>query len=631
MSGIQMPTSTATEQRLSESRQPSREADDLSLGEASGAAVLVARGAPPGWLLPSLRLAALGIAALHTGIAIRHQSMNEDGINYLDIGTAFTSGDWPTAVNAIWSPLYAWMLGVVVLVTQPSIRWEFPIAQVTNFGIFAVALVCFEFFWRQLTARYYDQPVRDGAAVRFPPDLWLVLGYSLFIWSSLNLITIWAVTPDMLVAACAYLGAGLLLQLSGTAAPARTSAILGAVCGVGYLAKAAMFPMGLLCMLLAATVRAPTIGSMKRLVWMLVPFVIVAGPLVGAVSRAAGYVTFGDVGRFTYVKHVSGLRYPHGEPPEGRVTGAPLHAPQRVFEQPDVYAFAEPIGGTYPLSFDPGYWTRGLSPTFDFERQMRVVADNVATLFDLFVRTQGGYMAIVLLLVVLALTGGVRPVRRSPETALVVWALCAFGLYAVVYLESRYIAPFVVIFWAGLLAQLTLPAGDTSRRLVAVSAAVLTVTVWTNIGAFNLSGLGALLGFSSGSAQRAGAVTAASRFSGGSGAHHVEIAERLAEIGVGRGDRVGFVGYSFGAFWARLARVRIVAEIAPEEAPAFWQLDSKTHAAVMRVFADAGAVAVVSEPMPGSLIPSGWQPVGQTGYVVRLLGAHRAELVEVRP
>ena len=42
-----------------------------------------------------------------------------DGICYLDMGDAFWRGDWKTAVNASWSPLYAWLIGLSVLILKP--------------------------------------------------------------------------------------------------------------------------------------------------------------------------------------------------------------------------------------------------------------------------------------------------------------------------------------------------------------------------------------------------------------------------------------------------------------------------------------------------------------------------------
>lgn len=568
-----------------------------------------------GRLPQTLRLLTLGIGALHTWVAVTRQSMSEDGINYLDMGEAFLEGDGGTALNTIWSPLYAVIVGAVQRIVQPSIWWEFPVVQMTNFVIFAAALFCFEFFWRQLPVGRGDDLRSPATLARLAPRVWLTLGYSLFIWSSLSLITIWAVTPDMLVAALVYLAAGLLLRMRGSETPRRTAAWLGLVLGVAYLAKAAMFPLGLALILVAATVRTRSCRATQMVAWTLVPFALISGPLVVATSAASGYLTFGDVGRFTYMKHVNGLQYPHWEGSLDQVDGAPEHPPRLVSEQPHVYEFAEPIKGTYPLAFDPGYWTRGLSPRLDAGQQLRALVSNVKFYFDLFVRQQGGFVAVVLLLAFIVLRTGFRGPSFSAEVALAAWALCAFGLYALVYVESRYVAPFVVVFWGGALAWLRLPAGPVYRHLAVASGAVLALLVWLNIAAFNLEGAGALSGLPSLPVQAA----SPGRFSGGGHDSHPEIADGLLRLGVKHGDTVGFVGDSFAAYWARLARVRIVAEVPSRDAQDFWDGDPHTRVEVLETMARAGAVALIAAKLDASPNPPGWHSVGEAGYVVHFL------------
>ncbi len=102
------------------------------------------------WVLVVCRLAAVGLGVLHTTAAVRRFSMNADGISYLDIGDLYLRGDWGAAVNSVWSPMYSWILGSVLYIFEPSARWEFAAVQFANLAIYLVALLSFEFFWRQL-------------------------------------------------------------------------------------------------------------------------------------------------------------------------------------------------------------------------------------------------------------------------------------------------------------------------------------------------------------------------------------------------------------------------------------------------------------------------------------------------
>ena len=139
------------------------------------------------------------------------------------------------SVNATWMPN-------AMVVANPSIQWEFPLVHLVNFMIYLGTFVCFEFFWHQL-GRYQRISVWGESFIILPEWTWLALGYSLFLWSSLSLIQVWAVTPDMLMAAFVYLAAGLVLRIRIGSASWGTFVGLGVVLGLGYLAKAVMFPL----------------------------------------------------------------------------------------------------------------------------------------------------------------------------------------------------------------------------------------------------------------------------------------------------------------------------------------------------------------------------------------------------
>ncbi len=575
---------------------------------------------PPGWLRWAFRLLALGIGAMHTVVAIRSQSMNEDGIGYLDLGQAWWLGDWDSAINITWSPLYAWIIGGVVELTQPSVWWEFPVVQICNFGIYVLALLAFEYFWRQLTRVYFAPTGEQGVDARFPPAVWMAVGCSLFIWVSLNLIAIWAVTPDMCVAALLYLAAGLLLKTSATDARASTAVLFGFTLGLAYLAKSAMFPLGIAGLVLAALIPGSAGARLARFARAFVGFLIVAGPVVALTSMSVGHPSFGEVGRFTYMKHVNGLDWPQWQQATG-VRGAPVHPPRKIHDDPAAWEFATPIGGTYPLAYDPAWWTQGLEPTIALRPQLQAIVDNKVHYFELFVRHQGGFLAVLALLGVLAWQRWRREPRLDAPLALVVWSLAALGLYVLVYAESRYVAPFVLLLWAGLLAQIRLPAGEWQQRTVATGGVLLALFVWVNIAALNLEGLGGMLGYTS---QRHGTVAASTvtrdLSDGGDKLQHPAIAKTLrADFGLEPGTRVAFIGYSYSAYWARLARLRIIAEVRPEEIAQFWSASAGVRDEVLAAFAAAGAEAVVSEPARVDVAAEGWEPIAGTGYLVKRL------------
>src|SRR4051812_25772005 len=83
------------------------------------------------------------------------------------------------------------------------------------------------------------------------------------------------------------------------------------------------------------------------------------------------------------------------------------------------------------------------------------------------------------------------------------------------------------------------------------------------------------------------------------------IARDLATRGVRAGSRVAVIASPYDAGWARLGRLHVVGAIPPSRVSRYWSLDEATQRAASKLFADAGAVAIVAVPAPGSL-PQGW-------------------------
>jgi len=103
------------------------------------------------------------------------------------------------------------------------------------------------------------------------------------------------------------------------------------------------------------------------------------------------------------------------------------------------------------------------------------------------------------------------------------------------------------------------------------------------------------------------------------GYRHWTIADGMSRVGLNLGDDVAFIGFSdfgYAAFWARLARVRIIAEILPEDSAAFWAANALVKSRVLKAFARIGIKGIVAEyPAPGDST-KGWQRIGNTNYYV---------------
>src|SRR5688572_25711947 len=129
--------------------------------------------------------------------ADHHYLMNADGMSYLDVAEAYLHRDWSAAVNSYWSPLYSWLIALALWVSKPSPYWKFAIVHLVNFAMYVFALGGFCFLTHELIRHQRSEHTEVDAAglVTLPDWALLALGYSLFIWSSLLLITVQLESP----------------------------------------------------------------------------------------------------------------------------------------------------------------------------------------------------------------------------------------------------------------------------------------------------------------------------------------------------------------------------------------------------------------------------------------------------
>lgn len=559
------------------------------------------------WVSLGFRLLAVILAILHTWAAVSAYSMNADGIVYLDIGDAFWRGEWGTAVNAVWSPLYAWILGLALRLFNPAMAWEFALVHLVDFAIYLGALLCFEQLWRQLWVYQQEEQQHDGR-ISLPEWAWLAIGYTLFIWVSMSLIEIWAVTPDMLMACFVLLAAAQLVRLRRGAGRWRDFALLGLWLGLGYLTKAVMFPLAFVFLFAALFSLGNVRRTWPKVLLSLLVFLLISGPWIALISASRGRFTFSDASTITYLRYVQGLPFVHWQGEDPPVNGVPLHPTRQVFADPSIYEFATPIGGAYPVATDPVYWYEGAETRLNLPAQLRLLLASGLFYLDLFARQQAVLVTAVLLAWWLGWQRPSSPLFLLRRYSLTLIALAAFALYAPVLVEGRYVGVFVILFWGDLLANWRLPDSPTNHRLIPALSLIAVAVMWLNIFAFNLDGLVTVTR----------GTTTASVTNAPPPTWPGETAVALHELGLHPGDQVGIIGYGFDAFWARLARVKIVAEMPDSAADLFWRGSDETQTQVLQAFAQSGARAVVAEYVPAYANTTGWQQVGNSNYHIYL-------------
>jgi hypothetical protein len=534
---------------------------------------------------------------------IGRYSMNPDGVSYLDMGDALLRRDWPHAVNAYWSPLYGWMLGLAVGEIRPSPRWEFPLAHIVNFAIFLFALLCFRFFLHELIRFGHDRDEgRSDGRLALHDWALLLLGYSIFLWASLELVGLYDVSPDQAVLACVCLEAGWLLRLRRNPG-FRNFPLIGLCLGVGYWTKAILFPLGLFALLFVYLWKPRSRIWRQGAVVSALVFMAVAAPLVLTLSWQKGRPTFGDSGKLNYAWAVSPRTFWRNWQGETAGSGTPVHPTRQLAQHPPVFEFAGPIPGTYPPWADPSYWNEGLRWHFRIRQQKEVLAVNLASEVRLLLRAQS---SLVIAVVVLGLlSGGVWFAGLRDLWPLIALPAAAFAIYLPVHVEDRFLAGFVLVLFPTLIAAVQLRHDDQR------SAGYVAIAVFITIA----------LGTADVTLRYATHHLAIPGSGPDSAWQDVLAAEQLQKMGARPGDKVAVIGDGTGAYWARLAKLNIVAEImgANHGAAQFWESTEEAKENVYAAFAGAGASRAVSICPSNAL--NGWQPIAGTDYCVLPLPA----------
>jgi hypothetical protein len=546
------------------------------------------------------RFMAVVLGGLHTVAAVKSQSMNADGIAYLDIGDAYFRADWGNAFNAVWSPLYSWILGLVNFIFKPSMAWEFATVHIVNFIIFLIALISFEFMWRKVRNRDSTSEFHS-----LSEPVWWMLGYLLFIWTSLSLIQIWSVTPDMLMAAFIFLAAGIIAQIRSGEDGYRLFLSLGLVLGLGYLTKTFMFSVALVFLGLAWLVQKGSRGAFSRTLIAAVVFMAVSLPFVLLISTVKGKLTIGEAGTVTYIRHVVGIPYPHwqGDPLNHIV---PAHPSRVIHQSPPVYEFGEPVGGTYPITTDPSYWYEGIRVPINAKALVAPLFASGLYYLDLFFQKQGILVACVIALYFMRAKTKHTLFEILSRWGLAIPAVISFGLYALVLVSGRYIGVFVLLFWADILANIRLPEMPNNRSWLKLLSGIAALGLLGNIILFNLDGFNRL-----NPSLEAGLIEPTTP-----PARPLAVAYTLQELGVRPGDKVGVIGYAYDSFWARLSRVKIVAEMLETDAGDLWRGDESLQQDVLEAFASTDVRAVVAEYVPAYAQLNDWYRVENSNYFI---------------
>lgn len=501
--------------------------------------------------------------------SMRHL-LGHDGLSYLDLASDALSGGPAALVNGYWSPGYPALLSIGLFLIRPSPGQEFPVVHVVNFVISMFTLWGFLVFFRYWSAATHGDDVAHADEKKYITPF----AFCTFLWFTLSTIGSRVVTPDLAVAGIVFLAAGICCRLSLPGSSLKHHAALGAVLGIGYYLKAVMFPLGVVLLVLLFLLLPRSKGATRRnLSISLAVMLLVAAPLVAALSARAHTLTFGEAGRLNYVWFVNRLPTSTGWiGGTADVNGSPTHPPRTLMERPLVLEFASPIKGTYPLWYDPSYWYAGAQARFDLSQQIATLKITLLEYKDILLESMA-FVSGTLVLSVVGLRQKRHPLLSRSSWWQLAWPLFACATYGLVHVEARFLAAFFVLFW-----------------LAIYRALMFRVDKWVMMAV-----CGTVLGtvmppFATRVATETVRIAKDSVFS--TMPDYQKAALDLGALGLASGDRLAIVGVAEDCYYCRYARLRVVALI--PNAQEFQGLSAPELRSVAERLASNGVKAVVA-------------------------------------
>ena len=550
--------------------------------------------------------------------------MDGDGTAFLDIAQELNTHRAALAVNGYWNPGYPTLVAIAERVAHPSLWRELTLVRYVNVLIVVLAMLACIFFTTGLVlARTRGGDVTKAAV---PAPALHLLGLAMLLLSLQRELPVAAPRADTLLFALLLFAGGLLLRILADNRRLWHFSALGVVLGLAYLTKSFAFlpsiallaAFGLFGLLRPAERRWILLGSGL----CAVVFALIAGPYIAAISRQLGHFTTGESARLNYAFFVDGTPRWHEwfHHDLGHAGGLFLHPETALATQPPIFSYAAHPVGTFPLWFDPAWWTLGLKPHVWLPGHLARLLRNIVV----FARYLLGRPEPFVLLGVLLVFGAKPPYlhRRFRENvwffAPVAWGLLMLAIYFPIDLQDRYLtAPlFLVVLplFAGLQTpRVAAPGPPLTSEAVSGTPSVLANALILLFAGIVLSQSATHL------ADRRRHTSPAEQGHPGFAAQIFTASAALNQLGLKPGDKIACMGdlacYT-DFYWARLAGTQILGQVeTPHQATpvTVWNStpDKRTITAPL---AHMGLRYIVSLFPNAAGKPEGWVQLGDSNF-----------------
>lgn len=451
--------------------------------------------------------------------------MEPDGIQYLDVASKYLAKDWTNAVNAYWSPLYSWLLAVMLWAVKPSMSWEFFALKAVNFFLFLLGLLGLEFFLYQLERYRQKQISLNSPGQAFIPEIAIrSLAYALFISMTIRLIDLTTPTPDIGVLVMTIFLAGLTFNFLLGEDPPLFYFFFGTILGIGYLMKLILLPFAV-CLTAAififAKSKKPKLGSLL----IVLGFLCVSLPFVAAIYKTKGRLTFGYSAAHNYGNF------------NGR-TGKPKYFRLTIFPHSEVFHFDKPEGVTFPYSYDVSYWDDGYHLVYNLSNQINSIKKSFPKLCDALADYQNLFILFACLFFCCKekrfFLSGIKD-----HAILILSLISILGAYLLINICPRYLPPFVIPLIVLIFAGLKISSARSQTRIAGFLVFLFSLQM--------------LFPFFSSSMIDLSPDNVSRKLSNN---RDFKTAEDLQKLGLKAGDKITSIELCYDYYWARLLRLQ---------------------------------------------------------------------------
>ncbi len=523
---------------------------------------------------------------------------NTNSIVYLDMGDALFSSSPNHFLNGYHSPLYPVFVGFGDYCFQAEMLNQIKVLYFIHLFIFLLTMSGFFLMMRNLIS--FSNLIKKDSDIN-PIDRALIyfMGFWLFLFVSIKVITVTHIGPELLISGMIYFVIGTFIDILQYPDKWLTWILFGIFAGLAYLANQYFFIFGLILFTVICLDKVRKWNRLLKYTISILIFLTIASLWVIPLSKSKGMLTIGEKSKLDYAWYVNFVHPRYHWQGNQINSGMPLHEERMIYNNPDVFEFSEPVYGSYPPAYDPSYWFEGVQIKLRPVQQLIAFQNNFWIYFQFLFISLGGWMPVILFLLILTGTRILASQAKIYLKILLPIFLMLF-LIAMIHVEVAETAPFLMLVLIVLLLSIQFPI--KIKRLSRVLCLVLII--FTCISIFH-----PILNNFLPKKESEQDLTVIKY------EEELHAAKQINKTPIKSGDSIAYIGDGSKVLWVRLLGLKIIAEIPEDQKSQFFNSSSEVINTILDKINLSGADWIITRNFPRNVYQDiGFLPIDDTEY-----------------